>query len=324
MPDWLIEQGIGEERAVCLCHEEIVAARIRWPGELAAGQVAEGKLVSRRAGSGRGTAQLTKGLEVLLDRLPAGATEGASVRVAITRGTIAERGRLKLAHGRLTDEAPRPAPSLAESLEAEGHRTEIVRRFPDGGWEELIAEACEREVPFAGGSLLLAPTPAMVLIDVDGALPPRELALAAVPVIAATLRRLDVGGMVGIDFPTLQAKADRKMVDEALDAALAGWPHERTAMNGFGFVQLVARLERPSLLHLATHRRGGLAARQLLRRAEAIEEPGALLLTCNPAIKAKLREEWLDQLARRTGREVRLATDPALALEAGFAQAVPR
>lgn len=324
MPDWLIEEGVGEERAICLRGGEIVAARIRWPGELAAGQVVEGKLASRRAGSPRGIAQLSSGVEVLLDRLPTGVTEGSSVSLAITRAPMAERGRLKLAQGRLTDETPRPAPSLAESLRNEGHGVETVRQFPARGWDELVAEAFEREVPFAGGSLLLAPTPAMVLIDVDGTLPPRELALAAVPAIAATLSRLDIGGAVGIDFPTLSDKADRKAVDQALDAALAQWPHERTAMNGFGFVQLVARLERPSLLHLAAHRRTGMAARQLLRRAEAIEEPGALLLACHPAIKAKLRDDWLEQLARRTGREVRLAGDPALALEAGFAQAVPR
>ena len=41
-------------------------------------------------------------------------------------------------------------------------------------------------------------------------------------------------------------------------------------MNGFGFVQLVARLERPSLLHRAAFQRAGLAARALLRRAEQL------------------------------------------------------
>jgi hypothetical protein len=41
-------------------------------------------------------------------------------------------------------------------------------------------------------------------------------------------------------------------------------------------------------------------------------------------VAAKLTDEWLAELTRRTGREVRLATDPGLALDGGFAQAVAR
>ena len=42
----------------------------------------------------------------------------------------------------------------------------------------------------------------------------------------------------------------------------------------------------------------------------------------DPALKPKLRAEWLDELARRTGREVRLETNPALALETTSAQII--
>ena len=109
-----------------------------------------------------------------------------------------------------------------------------------------------------------------------------------------------------------------------LAASLAGWPHERTAINGFGFVQLVARLERPSLLHRAAFQRAGMAARGLLRRAELLSGPGALLLSGHPALESQLRPEWIEELARRTGREVRWEARPGLAIEAPQAQLVPR
>jgi ribonuclease G len=94
-------------------------------------------------------------------------------------------------------------------------------------------------------------------------------------------------------------------------------------MNGFGFVQLVARLEGPSLLHRFATARLGMAARMALRRAELAADDGAgraLLLTVHPALKAKLKPEWLSDLARRTGREVRIETDPGLAIEGAHAQ----
>lgn len=321
MADWLVEEGIGEHRAVRLSGDRIVQARVEWPGRLAAGHVGDAILVSRAAGAPRGMVQFSSGEEALADRLPREASEGAAIRVEVVRAAIGERGRTKLAQARPSDKPP-ARPTLADRLQAEGHAAQVVHRFPECGWDELIGEALDGTVAFAGGSLLFAPTPGMTVIDIDGTLSPRELALAAVTPLAEAVRRFDLGGSVGIDFPTLQAKADRRAVDEALGTALGGWPHERTAMNGFGFVQIVARLERPSLLHLARLSRSGFAARRLLRRAERVAEPGALLLTCHPAVEAALRPEWREELARRAGREVRIAADAALALEGGFTQAV--
>lgn len=324
MAEWIVEEGIGEHRAIRLEHGSIAEARVAWPGELAAGTVVEATVVSRRAGGSRGSARLADGQSVLAERLPRDLSEGARFALEITRPAIGEGQRCKLARGRPSEHAPGLAPTLADRLRAAGHDVRVVRDFALPEWDELVGEAFAGEVAFDGGNLLFSPTPAMLLIDVDGTRDARALALAAVAPLAKALGRFDVGGPVGIDFPTLTAKADRQAVDHALSESLAGWPHERTAMNGFGFVQLVARLERPSLLHRAAFDRPVLAARQLLRRAERLDGAGAIALSGHPALATALGDEVLAELARRTGREVRWLPDLTLALEAPHAQMIAR
>lgn len=322
MAEWQVERGIGEDRAILTEGDQILQTRHQWHGELIAGTISQAVLVSKTTGSKRGTGWLGNGTEILIDRLPANAQEGAEITVEITRSTIGERGRLKMAQARPSSSEPAQI-TLHDSLVATPHPIREVRRFTVSGWSSIIADSLTQSVTFNGGALLLAPTPAMLVIDIDGALPPHELAMAAIPAIADAIRQFDIGGMIGIDFPTLPGKKDRRAVDDALDTALGDWQHECTAMNGFGFVQLVARLQRPSLIHRAATSRTGMLARQLLRQAEHIADPGAILLTVHPAIKAKLQPEWLEELARRTGREVRIEVQPALALQGAFAQSVP-
>lgn len=318
MAEWLIEDGIGEARALLVQGEQVLAAKLHWPGELVAGTRCTARLTTKLKGTRRGVALLDGGSEALVDHLPPSVTEGQRLDLVITRASLAERGRLKRAQARIAG-----AETASPSAPLPAGRS--VRRFPAGLWEEVWHAASSASLDFPGGEILVSVTPAMPLIDIDGIGTPREVALAAVPAIARAVAWFDLGGNIGIDFPTLAAKADRRAVDEALGAALDHWPHERTAMNGFGFVQLVARLEGPSLLHRFATARIGAAVRMALRRAELAADAGAgrtLELTLHPALKAKLKDAWLAELARRTGREVRIALDPGLAIEAAHAQLV--
>lgn len=326
MAEWLYEAGIAEERAILVERGAIVAARVEWGGPVRAGLVADARLVAKPVGARRGLARLIDGAEVLIDGLAREANEGDTLRLRIVRPALAERGRNKRAQARpASDQAPVPAPSLLDELRQSGMPVRGVRvagpEFGDHGWDELVEQAQSGEIAFAGGSLAITPTPAMTLIDVDGYGTPAALALAAVPAIAAALRRLDLGGSVGIDFPSLAEKRERQAVDAALGAALADWRGERTAMNGFGFVQLVSRLERPSLVARYA-RRAEAQARILLRQAERVAGPGTLLLTAPPAVRRAIIAEWEQDLARRTGRRILWREDAALAPEASFAQAV--
>ena len=312
MPEWLVEEGVGETRALLLDRDRVLAAKCRWPDELHAGEAISARLTTKRGT--RGTAMMDGGGEVLVDKLPREASEGALLDLVVTRAAMTESGRFKLP-------SARPAKQVApvEDVFASARR---VRRFPSGCWEEVWHAASSGEIAFDGGSLLFAVTPAMTLVDIDGALDPRALALAAVQPLADALRQFDLGGSIGVDFPTLEAKQDRKAVDATLDDALTEWPHERTAMNGFGFVQIVARLEGPSLLHRFASSRTDMAARMALRRAEMVDGAGVTLLTVHPALKARIKSEWIAEVERRTGRPLRMKTDPALAIEGAAAQIV--
>ncbi len=328
MAEWLHEAGIGEERAILLESGAIRAARVVWDEPWRAGAVAEAMLLSRLPGTRRGVMRLPGGTEALIDGLDPALTEGMRLMVRVTRAALAERGRTKLAQLRPAAEGERagPAPSLLEELRGSGCAVRSVaatdRSFDEAGWSDLVSDALTGEMAFPGGGLIVSPTPAMTLIDVDGAPPLPALALAAVPEIAAALGRFDIGGAIGIDFPSLPDKRDRHAVDAALAAALGQWRGERTAMNGFGFVQLVARLERPSLIARYAQAGAGAAARILLRQAERIIAPGTILLSAHPAVRRAMRAEWEAELARRTGRLVRWHEDSSLALSGAFAQAV--
>jgi hypothetical protein len=150
---------------------------------------------------------------------------------------------------------------------------------------------------------------------------PDALALAAADAVARTIRRLGIAGSIGVDFPTVAGKAERIALGDAFDAALPP-PFERTAVNGFGFMQVVRPRARASLIEQVKGDPAGHAARALLRRALRSKLIGSVTLAAHPAVISVLtaRPEWTDTLGRTLGGAVTLRSDPALAMSGGYAE----
>lgn len=328
LAEWLIERGIGETRAALVEDGAILEARIEIEGELICGAIVEAKLVEQLAGKRAGLLRFGDGGEALVEPLPEGLTEGATGLFEIVRAAIPEPGRPKLAKARHAPRAAaaRPARPLAERLGADHTVVEVAAHGPDRlehtGWSELIEQAQSGAVAFPGGALRIALTPAMTVIDVDGALPPAPLAIAGAKAAAQAIRRLDIQGSIGIDLPTLEARADRQAAAEAFDAHLPQ-PFERTAVNGFGFLQIVRKRSGPSLAEQFQYDRVASHARALLRRAERTPGIGARTIRAHPTIAAALAANpvWLADLERRIGAPVRIETDALLATGGGTVSA---
>jgi hypothetical protein len=306
LPEWLIERGIGETRSVLVDDGEIVEARIELDGVQRAGSIIAAQLIS--ASARNAVARDGSGIEYLLPRGAPGVTEGATLTVEVTREAIPGTEPWKRPLARVSDQPPRAAAPIAgREVPFPSPRDELGEL----GWNDLIEQARSGIVTFAGGELRISPTPAMTLIDVDGHLSPDDLAVAGATEAAKAIRRLDIGGSIGIDMPTVGSRDVRQRAAAAIDDILQQ-PFERTAVNGFGFVQIVRPRQRASLIELAQDK-PAFEARALLRGA-AFEPPGAKRLVAHPALIGVLdgHLEWLDALALQTGGTIGLRADPAL------------
>jgi hypothetical protein len=305
LPEWIYEAGIGEQRAALVADGAIVAARIVRDGDgLRPGLVAPARLVEIVRKGALGLVRFDDGQEAMLRPLPPRLTQGATANVRIVRDAVPERGRPKRALAVPSDDPPAPPPTLAEELAVSGHPVRILRAHqPDAleaaGWSELLEEAASGEIAFPGGALRMTPTPAMTLFDVDGEGDPGALALAGARAAAAAILRHDIGGSIGLDLPTVANKGARQAVDRLLADLLPD--AERTAMNGFGFVQLVRRRQRVSLPELVQADPPLAEALALLRRLERDPQPVAV---APAAVLTRIGAGWRADIARRTGRAI--------------------
>ncbi|WP_010215417.1 hypothetical protein [Sphingomonas sp. PAMC 26621] len=310
MAEWLHEAGIGETRAALVVDGTIVEARIELdrPGPRL-GAVFPARLVEITVKGREGRVRFDGG-EAVLAPLPPGITQGATLTVELVREVIPEAGRTKLPRVAPADGPTRDGPDLFARITASGIPVRTVHAHePDlleaAGWSEVLEEAMTGDIVFhgaVGGALRMSPTPAMTLFDVDGYPPLEPLALAAAKAVAAAIVRMDIGGSIGIDFPTLTGKAARAAVDAAIDTGLPQ-PFDRTAMNGFGFVQIIRRRPRASLPELLRADPAATAARALLRRIERTPPPAPANHRIGPRVLAVLNAnpDWTAALAKRTG-----------------------
>ena len=319
---------MGESRAALIEGGRIVEASIeRDDGLPRAGAIVDARLVRVLIPGRRGITALDDGPEALLEPLPPGLTEGARCRIEIVREAIAEPGHAKRATARpAAPDAPlADGADLATRIAATGIPFRLLHpHLPDlleeAGWSELIDEAMTGEIAFAGGGLRLTPTPAMTLIDIDGTLNPAPLAIAGAGAAGRAIRRLDIGGSIGIDLPTVPDRGARQAAAAALDAVLPQ-PFERTAVNGFGFLQIVRRRRRASLPELLRHDPALAQALALIRRAERNQGIGPRTIVAAPAVIASVEPRWIEALARRLGASIALRADPLLAISAWHVEA---
>ena len=288
----------------------IIEARVWIEGTVAAGTV----LTAILKRGGRPAVAMADGAEYLLPNGAPGITEGGKLDIEVTRELIpgGESWKRPLARPSLGVSRPPdvtavlPFPSPGDVLEA-------------AGWSDLLDEARSGIIRFAGGELRVSPTPAMTLIDVDGTLPPFELAKAGARCAARAVLRHGIGGSIGIDLPTVAGKAERAAIAAEVDGVLPQ-PFERTTVNGFGFLQIVRPRRHASLFEL-TADRAAFEARALMRRVGA-GPPGAKRLVAHPAIIALLetRAPWLSALGGQIGGAVTLRAEATLAMSAAYAE----
>jgi ribonuclease G len=319
LAEWLYEEGIGENRAILAEGGAILEAAIELPNQLRAGSVIPAKLAKIVVPGCRGLVELDGGEQGVIEPLPPGLSDGAAFNAEVVREPIPETGRPKPARVRASNDSPRPGQGLKDRI---GRCVTILAvgsdRFEEAGWSELLEEARTGAIPFTGGALRMSLTPAMTLFDVDGTLPLAELAEAGAAAAAKAVRRFGIGGSIGIDLPTVPDRSARQAAAAAVDSHLPP-PFERTAVNGFGFLQIVRRRDRPSIPEIVRNDPAGAAARALLRQAERCGGPGRIVLAAHPAVVTHIegRPEWVEKLQQRSGAPVVLQAEAGLAISAG-------
>jgi hypothetical protein len=315
LPEIWRDDAPGERRAALVEDGNIVEIYIQHDALWALGETGAGR-IDRKTPSGAYV--ITDDNSELLLRSKISDPEGMRVTFEVTREAIAEPGRVKPAEIALRDSGVLP------SLQKDALWDARLMAFEQPVISASIADGFD--IALSGqsqlGSVIISfqRTKAGLVFDVDGIGSAFDINQVAAAEIVRLLRLYQVGAMVMIDFVSMEAKAQRTQIAEIFDAAARSdaRPFERTAINGYGMMQVVRARPRPSVLdHLFGTRIAALSdqtqAYWLLRAVAQSSGFGARTVTARPDVAALLESQkwagWRAQAMRAAGADMLVVAD---------------
>lgn len=308
----------GETRAVLFENGIAVELHIFREGHIVAGSITEARIISKQPGCA--FLQLSSGEEAIMSPAPS-KPEGQSIRVEIMRAAISEPGETKLATARVTEAEP---VTLGVDVwrEALSRRADVIIAA-SADFDDYFDIAQAGRSDLDGATLWFERTKAGLIFDVDGSGDTLGINCVAASEIARLLRLLQIGGATMIDFIGVENKAARLAVADAFDGASRTDPRsfERTAINGYGLMQVIRAKPGPSILDmLFGKRRVSLSDETLilalLRAASRAQGAGVRRCLTTPVLAAQLAlPHWqplIAQAARQAGASLEIVADASV------------
>ena len=306
----------GERRAAFVENGNIVEIHIQRDALWALGEYGAGR-VDRKTPSG--TYVIADDNSELLLRSKMGAPEGARILFEVTREAIAEPGRHKPPEIILREGVHHEAPIDKDALWA-ARMASLGQSVTNASIAEGFDVAIAGQSHVGDVTISFQRTKAGLVFDIDGIGDAFAINMIAATETARLLRLYQVGAMVLIDFVSMETKAQRMQVAEAFDAASLADPRpfERTAINGYGMMQVVRARPRPSILdHLFGTRIAALSdetqAYWLLRAVAESRGFGVRSVTARPEVATLLQSDrwsaWRAAAVRLAGADMVVVAD---------------
>jgi len=315
---WL-DDAPGERRAALVENGIIVEVHIQRDLHRALSETGLGR-IDRKTPSGAYIVA-DEGDEILVRR-SSPKPEGGRVGFEIVREAICEPGRVKPPEARLAEDASNANSDREQLWEARLCALgDLPRQNADvsAAFDTALLGASH----IGDATISFQRTKAGLVFDVDGIGDPTAVNIAAAKEIARLLRLYQVGGMVMIDFIAVESKDHRQAIAAAFDEAAAAdsRPFERSAVNGFGLMQVVRARPRPSVLdQLFGTRIAALSAEtqalRLLKEASRSSGFGLRTITATADVANLLTSgKWVDflsQCKQQMGTDLAIVADDSI------------